>query len=72
VRLLDDPHEYVRDAASLHPAPPARVVVRLLRDADTAQSAARAPALPLPVVEEMLRLIQPPAEPLLRGGNPCP
>jgi hypothetical protein len=58
VRLLDDPHERVRYAAALHPRLPAQVIIRLLRDADTAQTAARHPALPVPAMEQML---QPPA-----------
>ncbi|MEV7109095.1 HEAT repeat domain-containing protein [Streptomyces atroolivaceus] len=61
VRLLDDPHEHVRYAAALHPRLPARALVRLLRDADTAQTAARHPALPVPVMEQMLQRIQHPA-----------
>lgn len=61
VRLLDDPHERVRYAAALHPRLPARVITRLLRDADTAQTAARHPALPVPVMEQMLQRIQHPA-----------
>ncbi|MFB6943247.1 PE-PGRS family protein [Streptomyces sp. NPDC060286] len=62
VRLLDDPHERVRNAAARHPGLPARVLIRLLRDADTAQAAAQHPALPIPVMEQMLQRIQPPAD----------
>ncbi|MEU5404294.1 PE-PGRS family protein [Streptomyces sp. NPDC005963] len=61
VRLLDDPHERVRYAAALHPKLPGWVMIRLLRDADTAQNAARNPALPVPVMEQMLQRIQHPA-----------
>jgi hypothetical protein len=57
VRLLDDPHEHIRRAAFWHPRFPARVVVRLLRDPGTAESATRHPALPVPVMERMLRLL---------------
>ncbi|WP_232789509.1 HEAT repeat domain-containing protein [Streptomyces jeddahensis] len=60
VRLLDDPHERVRNAAARHPRLPARVLVRLLRDTDTAQTAAQNPALPISVMEQMFRRIQPP------------
>ncbi|MEV0026796.1 hypothetical protein AB0H45_32245 [Streptomyces atroolivaceus] len=61
VRLLDDPHEHVRYAAALHPRLPVRALVRLLRDADTGQTAERHPALPVPVMEQMLQRIQHPA-----------
>ncbi|MBM9508671.1 PE-PGRS family protein [Streptomyces sp. KK5PA1] len=63
VRLLDDPHERVRRAASVHPGLPARVMVRLLRDPDTAETAAGHSSLPLPVIQNMLQRIQPPAAP---------
>ncbi|MFJ6725848.1 PE-PGRS family protein [Streptomyces sp. NPDC091281] len=58
LRLLDDPSRRVRCAvAAGHPALPAGVTVRLLRDTDTAQDAARNPALPVPVMEQILRLL---------------
>jgi hypothetical protein len=59
VRLLDDPHEHIRRAAFWHARFPARVVVRLLRDPGTAESATRHPALSVPVMERMLRLLRP-------------
>ncbi|MFD9338329.1 PE-PGRS family protein [Streptomyces sp. NPDC060028] len=59
VRLLDDAHSRVRHAAAGHPQLPARVLVRLLHDPDTAQAAARHPAVPAPVMEWMFRLLQP-------------
>ncbi|MFF3013691.1 PE-PGRS family protein [Streptomyces sp. NPDC057939] len=60
LRLLDDAHSDVRHSALGHPRLPARVLVRLLRDADTAEAAARHPAVPAPVMEWMLRSLQPP------------
>jgi hypothetical protein len=56
VRLLDDPHGHIRQAAFWHARFPARVIVRLLRDPDTAEPAARHPALPVPVMKRMLQL----------------
>lgn len=53
--MLDDPHERIRRAAAMHPQLPARVLVQLLRDTDTAQAAAQHPALPVAVMERMLR-----------------
>ncbi|MER7684102.1 hypothetical protein [Streptomyces sp. NPDC097610] len=44
---LDGPHEHIRGAAARHPGLPARVPIRLLRDRDTAQDAARHPVLPV-------------------------
>lgn len=61
VRLLDDAHEGVRHAAAGHPRLPARVLVRLLRDNDAACGAVRHPAVPPPVIEQMIRMIQPPS-----------
>ncbi|MFE0105269.1 HEAT repeat domain-containing protein [Streptomyces sp. NPDC059009] len=58
VRLLDDPKDRVRWAAAQHPHLPAHVVVQLLRDTETAQEAAGRPSLPLPVMEQLLRLVQ--------------
>ncbi len=58
VRLLDDPHGHIRHAAFWHARFPARVVVRLLRDPDTAEPAARHPSLPVPVMQRMLQLLQ--------------
>ncbi|MEW2433487.1 PE-PGRS family protein [Streptomyces caniferus] len=59
IRLLDDPHPHVRHAAVGHPQLPARVLVRLLRDTDTAQDAARHPALPDVVMRRMLSQLRP-------------
>jgi hypothetical protein len=59
VRLLDDPHAHIRQVAFWHPRFPARVIVRLLRDPHTAEPAARHSALPVPVMERMLRLLRP-------------
>ncbi|MFF3936975.1 PE-PGRS family protein [Streptomyces phaeofaciens] len=53
VRLLSDPYEGVRYAAGQHPRLPARTLVGLLRDAETAQDAARHPALPVAVMRRM-------------------
>ncbi|WP_327136941.1 PE-PGRS family protein [Streptomyces sp. NBC_01340] len=58
VRLLDDPHAHIRQAAFWHARFPARVIVRLLRDPDTAEPAARHPALPVLVMKRMLQLLQ--------------
>jgi hypothetical protein len=58
VRLLDDPHAHIRQVAFWHARFPARVIVRLLRDPDTAEPAARHPALPVPVMKRMLQLLQ--------------
>lgn len=58
VRLLDDAHEHVRHAVVRHPGLPARTVVRLLRDHDTAAIAASHPALPVPVMEQMIKVIR--------------
>ncbi|MFG2530072.1 hypothetical protein [Streptomyces sp. NPDC048516] len=54
VRMLDDGHERVRHAAAMHPQLPARVLVQLLRDTDTAQAAAQHPMLPVAVMERMI------------------
>ncbi|MFE5919194.1 hypothetical protein [Streptomyces sp. NPDC056468] len=43
--LLDDPHDRVRHAGAPHPRLPARILTRLLLDADDAETAARNPAL---------------------------
>ncbi|MFI7294778.1 hypothetical protein [Streptomyces sp. NPDC050121] len=48
------PYRAVRDAAGRHPGLPARVLVGLLRDTETAEQAARHPGLPVPVVRRML------------------
>ncbi|WP_242587151.1 PE-PGRS family protein [Streptomyces sp. MST-110588] len=53
VRLLDDPCDEVRHAAIGHPELPAGVLVTLLRDHQTAQEAARHPALPVEVIRKM-------------------
>lgn len=60
---LAGPHESASDAAGGHPGLSGRVLVRLLRDtdADTAQTEARHPALPVPVMEQMLQRIHLPA-----------
>lgn len=59
VRLLDDPHGHIRQAAFRNARLPARLIVRLLCDPDAAESAARHPALPVPVMGRMLQLLQP-------------
>ncbi|GAA3786812.1 hypothetical protein GCM10022403_021930 [Streptomyces coacervatus] len=51
VRLLDDPVDHIRNTVVRHPDLPAQVLTRLLRDPDTARTAAGHPALP----EEVLR-----------------
>ncbi|MFD8996441.1 PE-PGRS family protein [Streptomyces abikoensis] len=55
VWLLDDPCEPVRRAAALHPRLPARVLCRLLRDDETAETAAANPSLPAEVMRQMVR-----------------
>ncbi|WP_055524782.1 hypothetical protein [Streptomyces graminilatus] len=67
VRLLDDPYEQVRHAAAKHPRVPAQVLTRLLRDTDTAETVAQHPALPVPVMELLLKRLQPPI-----SGDPRP
>ncbi|MFH8983700.1 hypothetical protein [Streptomyces varsoviensis] len=62
VRLLDDPDASVRHAAAQHPELPARVLIRLLWDPHAAREAAQHPALPVAVMEQMLQLIQGPAD----------
>ncbi|WP_329275052.1 HEAT repeat domain-containing protein [Streptomyces sp. NBC_00691] len=57
VRLLDDPYEHVRHAAARHPGLPARRLIPLLRNRDTAYAAARNPGLPEPVVARMIQLL---------------
>ncbi|MEU1519486.1 PE-PGRS family protein [Streptomyces sp. NPDC005811] len=54
VRLLSDPYDTVRAAAARHPELPARTLVGLLRDLATAETAARHPALPLPVMRRIV------------------
>ncbi|MFJ7158730.1 hypothetical protein ACIQUQ_27830 [Streptomyces sp. NPDC101118] len=58
VRLFDDPHGRIRHHAARHPALPPRILVRLLTDTGSAEVAARNPALPLPVVERMVRVLR--------------
>ncbi|MCX5231518.1 PE-PGRS family protein [Streptomyces sp. NBC_00233] len=58
VRLLDDPYEQVRRAAARHPRLPARVLLPLLRNKDTAYAAAQNPGLPEPVIARMIQLMQ--------------
>ncbi|WP_328485256.1 HEAT repeat domain-containing protein [Streptomyces zaomyceticus] len=71
IRLLDDPHEHIRRAVAAHPRLPARVLVRLLRDSEAAETAAGNPALPVPVIERMIRRLRESdqATPLLRDRN---
>ncbi|MFF7725802.1 PE-PGRS family protein [Streptomyces sp. NPDC008001] len=57
VRLLDDPSGRIRRAAALHPGLPARVLIQLLRDGETAETAAANPSLPVGIMREMLRLL---------------
>ncbi|WP_129305055.1 PE-PGRS family protein [Streptomyces sp. L2] len=66
VRLLDDPHGHIRAAAARHPGLPAGVLIRLLRDTDTAQDTAGHPSLPVPVMEQMLRWIESPTDAVRR------
>ncbi|MFE4309467.1 PE-PGRS family protein [Streptomyces sp. NPDC056891] len=58
VRLLDDPYEQVRRAAARHPRLPARTLIPLLRNKDTAYAAAQNPGLPEPVIGRMIQLMQ--------------
>ncbi|MFI9168258.1 PE-PGRS family protein [Streptomyces lincolnensis] len=58
VRRLDDPHEHIRHMAAQHPELPARVLIRLLRENETAEEAARNPALPMDVMREMIERIE--------------
>ncbi|MFF3766383.1 PE-PGRS family protein [Streptomyces sp. NPDC001922] len=53
VRLLDDVEETVRRAALTHPRLPAGVLVSMLFGGDTAEDAARNPALPIDVMRWM-------------------
>ncbi|MFF4161530.1 PE-PGRS family protein [Streptomyces sp. NPDC001678] len=57
VWLLDDPCEPVRRAATLHPRLPARVLCRLLRDGEAAETAAANPSLPARVMRQMVRCL---------------
>ncbi|WP_416981147.1 PE-PGRS family protein [Streptomyces sp. T028] len=54
VRLLSDPYDTVRAAAARHRELPARTLVGLLRDLETAETAARNPGLPVPVMRRIL------------------
>ncbi|WKX68645.1 PE-PGRS family protein [Streptomyces sp. XD-27] len=58
IRLLDDTRESVRRAAAGHTRLPARVLVPLLRDPETAQTAARNPALPTDIMRQMINMIR--------------
>ncbi|MFJ2932985.1 PE-PGRS family protein [Streptomyces sp. NPDC087219] len=58
VRLLDDPYERVRRAAAKHPRLPARTLIPLLRNSDTAYAAAQNPGLPEPVIARMIQLLR--------------
>ncbi|WP_233415211.1 PE-PGRS family protein [Streptomyces sp. N35] len=53
VRLLDDPDSSVRWAATRSPRLPARVLVTLLREGRTAESAAQNPAIPPGIIRRM-------------------
>ncbi|MFC4517907.1 PE-PGRS family protein [Streptomyces ehimensis] len=57
VWLLDDPCEPVRRAATRHPRLPARALRRLLRDDETAETAAANPSLPAGVMRQMVRCL---------------
>ncbi|OSY42620.1 hypothetical protein CP981_36945 [Streptomyces platensis] len=61
VRMLDAPREHIRHAAARHPHLPARVLIQLLRDTDTAQPAARHPTLPVAVMRQMMQCFGPSA-----------
>ncbi|MFE0044559.1 PE-PGRS family protein [Streptomyces albireticuli] len=54
---LDDPSGAVRRTAVLHPHLPARVLIRLLRDVETAETAAANPSLLVGAMREMLQLL---------------
>lgn len=54
VRLLGDPDSGVRACAARHPRLPVPVLVGLLGDAETAEAAARNPALPPAVMDRMV------------------
>ncbi|MEV2251674.1 PE-PGRS family protein [Streptomyces sp. NPDC050147] len=58
IRLLDDSDDSVRRVAASHPGLPAQVLVRLLGDRDTAQDAARHPALPVGVMRQMIERLR--------------
>ncbi|MET7757458.1 PE-PGRS family protein [Streptomyces sp. NPDC005389] len=58
MRLLDDPYEQVQRAAARHPRLPARALLPLLRNKDTAYAAAQNPGLPEPVIARMIELMQ--------------
>ncbi|WP_245234440.1 PE-PGRS family protein [Streptomyces flavochromogenes] len=57
VRLLDDPYDRVRGAATRHPRLPARTLVPLLHNKDSAYAAAQNPGLPEPVIARMIQLM---------------
>ncbi|NEB91756.1 PE-PGRS family protein [Streptomyces bauhiniae] len=54
VRLLDDPHWFVRDTAAVNPRLPTHVLTTRLYDRATASSAAANPALPEAVMHHLL------------------
>ncbi|WP_237525509.1 PE-PGRS family protein [Streptomyces sp. SID4985] len=57
VRLLDDPREWIRKSAAADPRVPARVLSPLLKEIDTAASAAQNPAIPEAVMHHLLDLV---------------
>ncbi|MGK4581894.1 hypothetical protein [Kitasatospora sp. HPMI-4] len=54
VRLLDDPQEWIRDAAAGDARLPARVLTTLLHDPETARAAAGNPAVPVSAMHHLL------------------
>ncbi|MEU2492029.1 hypothetical protein [Streptomyces sp. NPDC007883] len=53
MRLLDDPHAWVRVTAVRHGRLPARTLVRLLRDRKTFRGALVNPTIPVAVMRRM-------------------
>ncbi|MGV9341681.1 PE-PGRS family protein [Streptomyces sp. NPDC003688] len=59
VRLLDDPREWIRKSAAADRRVPVRVLSPLLKEIDTAASAAENPAIPEAVMHHLLDLVPP-------------
>ncbi|MEU6240392.1 PE-PGRS family protein [Streptomyces sp. NPDC047024] len=57
VRLLDDPREWIRRSAAADRRVPVRVLSTLLKEIDTAASAAQNPAIPEAVMHHLLDLV---------------
>ncbi|MEV6162465.1 PE-PGRS family protein [Streptomyces sp. NPDC052052] len=60
VRLLDDPHPSVRWRAAGHPRLPTETLISALRNPDTAEAAAKNPALPKTVITRMIHWLRKP------------